>query len=57
MTTWPILSVVTFLPLFGALVIYLNRGDDEAGARDPLKRFCIKTNGARCRAKQVQADL
>ena len=30
MTTWPILSVVTFLPLVGALVIYLNRGEDEA---------------------------
>ena len=33
MTTWPILSVVTFLPLVGALVIYLNRGDDEAAHR------------------------
>ena len=30
MTTWPILSVVTFLPLVGALLIYLVRGDDEA---------------------------
>ena len=30
MTTWPILSVVTFLPLLGALVIYVSRGDDEA---------------------------
>src|SRR4051794_29385322 len=30
MTTWPILSVVTFLPVLGALVIYLSRGDDEA---------------------------
>ncbi|MET3838487.1 NADH-quinone oxidoreductase subunit M [Bradyrhizobium sp. OAE829] len=30
MTTWPILSVVTFLPLFGALVIYISRGDDDA---------------------------
>jgi NADH-quinone oxidoreductase subunit M len=34
MTTWPILSVVTFLPLLGALVIYLNRGDDEAAQRN-----------------------
>ena len=34
MTTWPILSVVTFLPVLGALVIYLNRGDDEAGMRN-----------------------
>ncbi|MBA4038532.1 MAG: NADH-quinone oxidoreductase subunit M, partial [Bradyrhizobium sp.] len=34
MTTWPILSVVTFLPLVGALVIYLNRGDDEAAQRN-----------------------
>ena len=23
MTTWPILSVVTFLPAFGALLVYL----------------------------------
>jgi NADH-quinone oxidoreductase subunit M len=30
MTTWPILSVVTFLPVVGALLIYISRGDDEA---------------------------
>src|ERR1700743_4015143 len=34
MTTWPILSVVTFLPLVGALLVYLNRGDDEAAQRN-----------------------
>jgi NADH-quinone oxidoreductase subunit M len=34
MTTWPILSVVTFLPAFGALLIYLSRGDDEAAQRN-----------------------
>ena len=34
MTSWPILSVVTFLPLVGALFIVLLRGDDEAGARN-----------------------
>src|SRR5215218_5226966 len=34
MTTWPILSVVTFLPLFGALLIYVSRGDDEAARRN-----------------------
>jgi NADH-quinone oxidoreductase subunit M len=34
MTTWPILSVVTFLPTLGALVIYLSRGDDEAAQRN-----------------------
>ncbi|CCD85658.1 NADH-quinone oxidoreductase chain M (NADH dehydrogenase I, chain M) (NDH-1, chain M) [Bradyrhizobium sp. ORS 285] len=34
MTTWPILSVVTFLPLVGALLIYLVRGDDEAAHRN-----------------------
>src|SRR5215218_3764916 len=34
MTTWPILSVVTFLPLFGALVVYVSRGDDEAARRN-----------------------
>jgi NADH-quinone oxidoreductase subunit M len=28
--TWPILSVVTFLPVVGAILIYLSRGDDEA---------------------------
>ncbi len=32
MTTWPILSVVTFLPTFGALLIYVSRGDDEAAS-------------------------
>src|SRR6202789_189576 len=34
MTTWPILSVVTFLPALGALLIYLVRGDDEAAQRN-----------------------
>jgi NADH-quinone oxidoreductase subunit M len=35
MTTWPILSVVTFLPLVGALLVYvLGRGGDEAAARN-----------------------
>ncbi|WP_420135696.1 NADH-quinone oxidoreductase subunit M, partial [Rhodopseudomonas sp.] len=32
--TWPILSVVTFLPLVGALLVYLARGDDEAARRN-----------------------
>src|SRR5919198_6695028 len=32
--TWPILSVVTFLPLVGALVIYIMRGEDEAARRN-----------------------
>jgi NADH-quinone oxidoreductase subunit M len=30
MTTWPILSVVTFLPVVGALLVWLSRGDDAA---------------------------
>jgi NADH-quinone oxidoreductase subunit M len=34
MTTWPILSVVTFLPVFGAFLIYLSRGNDEAAERN-----------------------
>ncbi|WP_441236513.1 NADH-quinone oxidoreductase subunit M [Bradyrhizobium sp. 930_D9_N1_4] len=34
MTTWPILSVTTFLPLVGALMVYLSRGDDEAARRN-----------------------
>src|SRR4051794_25924346 len=35
MTTWPILSVVTFLPTFGAALVYfLARGGDEAAARN-----------------------
>src|SRR5579872_2083194 len=34
MTTWPILSVVTFLPTLGALLVYLVRGDDEAAQRN-----------------------
>ncbi|MCP4619134.1 MAG: NADH-quinone oxidoreductase subunit M [Bradyrhizobium sp.] len=34
MTTWPILSVVTFLPLLGALLIYAIRGEDEAAQRN-----------------------
>src|SRR3984893_15947962 len=34
MTTWPILSVVTFLPAPAPLVIYISRGDDEAARRN-----------------------
>ena len=34
MTTWPILSVVTFLPVVGALLVYLSRGGDEAAQRN-----------------------
>jgi len=34
MTTWPILSVVTFLPTVGALLVYISRGDDEAARRN-----------------------
>ena len=35
MTTWPILSVVTFLPGIGALLVYfLARGSDEAANRN-----------------------
>ncbi|OPY97093.1 NADH-quinone oxidoreductase subunit M [Bradyrhizobium sacchari] len=34
MTTWPILSVTTFLPVVGALIVYLSRGDDEAAKRN-----------------------
>jgi len=32
--TWPILSVVTFLPTLGALLIWISRGDDEAMKRN-----------------------
>jgi NADH-quinone oxidoreductase subunit M len=34
MTTWPILSVVTFLPLLGTILVYLSRGDDEPARRN-----------------------
>src|ERR1700742_1088630 len=34
MVTWPILSVVTFLPLLGALIVWISRGDDEAARRN-----------------------
>src|SRR3569833_3109260 len=34
MTSWPILSVTTFLPLVGALIVYLSRGEDEAARRN-----------------------
>ncbi|MBG1231834.1 NADH-quinone oxidoreductase subunit M [Aestuariivirga litoralis] len=33
MSGWPLLSVVTFLPLLGVLAILFARGDDEAAAR------------------------
>ena len=34
MITWPILSVVTFLPTLGALLVLLIRGEDEAARRN-----------------------
>src|SRR5579872_4526070 len=34
MVAWPILSVVTFLPLFGALLVWISRGEDEAARRN-----------------------
>ena len=34
MVGWPILSVVVFLPLVGALFIFALRGDDEATQRN-----------------------
>src|SRR6201986_5313702 len=34
MTSWPILSVVTFLPLVGVILIYFARGDDEGARRN-----------------------
>ena len=34
MTDWPILSTVTFLPLVGALLILVIRGDDESARRN-----------------------
>src|SRR3954466_5131025 len=34
MITWPILSVVTFLPVVGALLIYASRGEDEPARRN-----------------------
>ena len=34
MTTWPILSITTFLPLVGALFLVLLNGENEAGKRN-----------------------
>jgi len=34
MTDWPILSAVTFLPLIGAIFIFLIRGEDEAAKQN-----------------------
>ncbi|HZP20193.1 MAG TPA: NADH-quinone oxidoreductase subunit M [Bauldia sp.] len=34
MTDWPILSIVTFLPLVGAVLVLLIRGDDSAARRN-----------------------
>jgi len=34
MSSWPILSVVTFLPLAGAAFILALRGDDETALRN-----------------------
>ncbi len=33
-SSWPVLSVTTFLPLVGAALVYVSRGDDEAAQRN-----------------------
>ena len=37
---WPILSTVTFLPLLGALLIALLRGDDESASATRATSRC-----------------
>jgi NADH-quinone oxidoreductase subunit M len=34
MTSWPILSLVTFLPVIGALFVLVIRGEDETALRN-----------------------
>ena len=34
MTSWPILSLVTFLPIIGALFVLVIRGEDETALRN-----------------------
>ena len=34
MSTWPILTAITFLPLIGALFILVVRGDDQVAVRN-----------------------
>jgi NADH-quinone oxidoreductase subunit M len=34
MSSWPLLSLVTFLPILGVALILILRGDDEATARN-----------------------
>jgi NADH-quinone oxidoreductase subunit M len=43
MTTWPILSVATFLPTVGALLIYIVRGDDEAAKGNVVRWIALWT--------------
>ena len=38
MSDWPLLSLVTFLPLVGAAFILLIRGEPEVVARTPQRR-------------------
>ncbi|AXS40398.1 NADH-quinone oxidoreductase subunit M [Breoghania sp. L-A4] len=42
MSDWPLLSIVTFLPLVGVLFVLLVRGDDE-GARENIRRVALIT--------------
>lgn len=42
MSDWPLLSIVTFLPLVGVLFVLLVRGDDE-GAKENIRRVALIT--------------
>jgi NADH-quinone oxidoreductase subunit M len=43
MTDWPILTVVTFLPLVGVLMLLLTRDDSESGRRNVLSVSLLTT--------------
>ena len=45
MSGWPILSVITFLPLVGAVFVALIRGDDEVVNMSAFAHFERYTGG------------
>ena len=63
MHDWPILSLITFLPLVGALFVFAIRGDDPVAIRNArfvalwtTGRFVFWL-GIRCRGTGILADL
>ena len=58
MTTWPVLSVTTFLPVVGAVLLYLlARGNDAIAARNAARKARNFAESDRIRDELLAKDI